>query len=484
MPRPSTALLVLFAALVLFVAPSARTASRPSVSPSTGKRHSPAATVLGDNTLLAIDDGVRLHHPRHTVDFTADGVHLTPQCGGPDWRWRFKRVGTEDRALVDADPSRIVPTRTNAGIVRYARDGLIEQYVARQNGVEQQFVIPRRIALQGADLIIDGAIECAGAFETFPDAWQWRTPQGVVTLSDVYVHDAHGTPLPATMTVTPDTTRIVVAGDALAQAAYPVTIDPLIGTTERISEMGMDGFTTVDGLIGQHSAIAYNPSANQYLVVWTGDDERVEFDALPQQVFGQLIAADTGAVVRDDFLISVGFGDADSLAVRVIDVVYNPNQDHFFVVWNWSLGSGFEIFGRRIATNGEGIDDQEFRISDRVDVDAFSPAVAHNSDADEYFVVWWSEHDADGRIDDETEIFGRFIDARSATAVGAGFRISDMAGTGASYPDIVFNTLNLDYLVVWEGDDIAPPPEIRRRSTDNVSTAGRESRRAGISQSA
>ena len=37
MPRLSIALLVLFAALVLCVAPSARTASRPSVSPSTGK---------------------------------------------------------------------------------------------------------------------------------------------------------------------------------------------------------------------------------------------------------------------------------------------------------------------------------------------------------------------------------------------------------------------------------------------------------------
>ena len=203
MTQLSTALLIPF---VLFVTPSTWTASSPTAprrddpalahkreSAAVNRRETKAPSSSGSE-LLVVNDGVRLLHSRHTVDFSPDGVHFAPQCGGPDWQWRLKRVGTEAQKLVDADASPIIPLRTAPGVVSYARNGLIEQYVARTDGVEQQFVIPRRIDLQGADLVIDGTIVCAGAFETSPGGWQWRTPEGAVTLGDVYVHDAHGVP--------------------------------------------------------------------------------------------------------------------------------------------------------------------------------------------------------------------------------------------------------------------------------------------------
>jgi hypothetical protein len=91
-------------------------------------------------------------------------------------------------------------------------------------------------------LVIRGQVQSAGTFAATPHGWEWRTEQGAVNLGAMKVVDATGQTVPATTKVTAEETRITVAGTALAQATYPVTIDPEIGANDfRISDMGPDG---------------------------------------------------------------------------------------------------------------------------------------------------------------------------------------------------------------------------------------------------
>src|SRR6185436_3122147 len=63
----------------------------------------------------------------------------------------------------------------------------------------------------------------------------------------------------------------------------------------RISEVGAER-----GFIAQDSAVAYNSTDNEYLVVWSGEENENEFE-----IYGQRINASTGAEVgANDIRIS------------------------------------------------------------------------------------------------------------------------------------------------------------------------------------
>jgi hypothetical protein len=86
-------------------------------------------------------------------------------------------------------------------------------------------------------------------------------------------------------------------------------------------------------------------------------------------------------------------------------------------------------------------------------------AVAYNSDADEYLVVWNGDDGSGTQVDEEFEIYGQRLDAVTGAEVGANdFRISDMGpdrdvSFEAGHPELPPNPRADEYLVVWEGDD-------------------------------
>jgi hypothetical protein len=169
--------------------------------------------------------------------------------------------------------------------VAYRRGAIAEQYVLRPGSIEQRFVIDEPVALAGEDLVIAGVVDSGGAFEALEDGWRWRDDDGAVHLGNVRVYDASGKPLSAAMRVTAHSTRITVAEAALADAVYPVTIDPEIGANDfRISDMGPDGDSAY-GVI--FAAVAWNAVNNEYLVVWVGDDNTAPLVNDEFEVFGQ-----------------------------------------------------------------------------------------------------------------------------------------------------------------------------------------------------
>ena len=186
----------------------------------------------------------------------------------------------------------------------------------------------------------------------------------------------------------------------------------------RISNMGSDGDANFDAF---NPTVAYNSINNEYLVAWEGDDNSSGLVNDEFEIFAQRLNAATGAELGADSRLSdMGpDGNANFSAFHPA-LAYNRLNNEYLVVWEGDDNSGaladqeFEVFGQRInAATGAEID-ADIRLSDvgsdgDANLDAVFPAVAHNSDFDEYLVVWFG-NDIAGALE-EVEVFGqRFVD--------------------------------------------------------------------------
>ncbi|MFN8588742.1 MAG: hypothetical protein U0704_13190, partial [Candidatus Eisenbacteria bacterium] len=439
-------------------APAARAAvataaSAPRIAPE-------RAMALALNDLAPADGGYTLVHPRHTVRFDAGGVTFEPRRG-PRWRWSLRGA----HAAVPVE---------RGGDVTFARDGFVERWRPGAHAIEQDFVIATPPA-PGHDLVFEGDIACEGTFETHARGWTWRDAGGVVSLGQVKVTDANGRELAAHMDVTARSSRIVVANAELAHAAWPVTVDPEVGTNDfRISTMGPDGDITFDA---RQVAVAYNATNAEYLVVWEGDDDVPGGGDGQFEIYGQRVSAATGLPVgTNDFRISDMGTDGDPSADATAPAVaWNATNNEYLVVWAGDDSTGVtangeaEIFGQRLAgATGLEVGTNDFRISDMGPnfdpaYDADEPAVAWNATNNEYLVVWEGDDNTFPLVNGESEIFGQRLAGATGLEVGTNdFRISDMGldgviTAGAHTPAVSWASGAAQYLVVWSGDDgIAP----------------------------
>jgi len=232
----------------------------------------------------------------------------------------------------------------------------------------------------------------------------------------------------------------------------------------RISHMGPDGDLNYAGL---SPAIAYGRLQDQYLAVWTGDDDVLD----EHDVFGQRIDAETGTATGTMFPISVASGGNDLYGAREAALAYDDTRDQFLVVWagsNSAAGMGaneLEIWGQRVSALDGALIGGTIRVSAMgVDGDAsraaFHPDVAYNGVDGEFLVVWHGD-EADDNV---VEVYGQRIDAATGALVGAsGFAISQMGSSATDgayrgqHPAVAHDRTNNSYLVVWEGDHDAGP---------------------------
>lgn len=246
-----------------------------------------------------------------------------------------------------------------------------------------------------------------------------------------------------------------------------------VGAAFRISDMGPDGDPLYDA---SHPRVAYNPGADEYLVVWQGDDNVGTLVEGEIEVFGQRLSGATGAEIgANDFRISDMSVDGDvNFDAAVPVVAYDPAHGQYLVAWAGEDGAGamvvgeFEIFGQLLDAAGAQIGTNDFRISDMGPdgddlYDAFAPSVAFNPSAGEYLVVWQGSDNSGLLSSGEEEIFGQRIVAATGAEIGTNdFRISDMGPDGdnffdATAPAVAYDAADGEYLVVWEGDDDTAP---------------------------
>ncbi len=374
----------------------------------------------------------------------------------------------------------VVPTLDDSKTIIYGRGAIEEHYIARDETFEQRFVIPRRLNIgEEADLILTGEVRTAGRFEERKHGWAWTSEEGSVHLSDVVVYDRDRKRISAQMTATPDSTEIWVDGEQLARAVYPATIDPVLGVNDfRISDNGNPGQANTQAF---ETGIAFNATHNEFLVVFQGDETGDTRD----EIYGQLIDAETGAEIGVDFFISdmpSANTGRDSIKPKV---AWNSTKNEYLVVFIGDMNNGLttatEVFAQRVSNTGAlltaaGVDNSgtaaPIRISDMgaldtsTGLDAFDTDVAYNNEDDEYLVVWTGDDEASpGGVGDtggDDEVFGQLLDYSGSTLQedGTDFRISEVGISGDNVralgrPPVVFNPTQDEYLVCWAGEEVA-----------------------------
>ena len=442
--------------------------SGPTPAPVDERRMSAEeAAALAVNKLTERGAGYHLRHPRREVDFTPDGVRVKGRRGAPVWTWSLERVtGSTGRVL--SEGGLVAPVAVEPTLVRYDRCLLFEDYRLKKNSVEQLLVIPEPLPLGDGDLVVTGAVSCEGELGTSEEGWTWSSEHGEITLGRVTVFDADGQEIPATLEVSQSSTRLVVDGEALLTAAYPVVVDPEIGSNDyRISDMGPDGDTHYDAF---DAAVAYNSIENEYLVVWSADNPEDGCVDNELEIFGQLLYGNTGSQAGyNDVRISYvgGSGNASYDATHPA-VAFNSVYNQYLVVWSADnpedgcVDDELEIWGQVLDEDLDGLYGGDFRISfnggsgDSA-YNADYPAVVYNPDADEYLVVWEADDTVQGMVNEEYEIFAQRVYS-TGILVGSNLRMSDMGGSGdlaydAHQPDVAYNSRDFEYLAVWSGDD-------------------------------
>jgi len=246
-------------------------------------------------------------------------------------------------------------------------------------------------------------------------------------------------------------------------AAESSAIKPLaapLGTSGaiRLTQMGPDGDASY---VATSPAIAYNPLADEHLLVWAADDNQAGLVDGEFEIYGQRLAAD-GTPILGRFRISTMGIDGDpSGEARSPAVAYSTNQNTFIVVWSGIPGGTDlerEVYGQLVSADGSLVGGM-VRISQTGPANvsaqgAFHPDVVHNRNLDEFLVVWDGDHVADGAH----EIYGQRLDG-NLTLLGTNQAISEMGSDSNSsacfgeHPAVAYDRDVNQYLVVWDGQD-------------------------------
>lgn len=199
-------------------------------------------------------------------------------------------------------------------------------------------------------------------------------------------------------------------------------------------------------------AVAYNALTDEYFIVW--------HDRRNLQTMGNVIAAGTQTDIYGVLITGEGTGapgtavGSDFAVTRQLqnqffpDVVYNPTEDEYLVVWQDQRHistTSSDIFGQRVDADGTLLGN-DIAISTIVRPQ-MNPRVAYNADANEYLVVW-----QDSRTSSTTsiDVYGQRI-AADGSLLGANFAIATQAEV-QNRPAVSYSTAASMYLVAWDDE--------------------------------
>ncbi len=183
-----------------------------------------------------------------------------------------------------------------------------------------------------------------------------------------------------------------------------------------------DNFPVSDAVSRQTDPfVAYNATDHNYLVAWRDLRNPTNWD-----VYGQIVNAD-GTLSGANVDINT---DEDAQYIR--DLIYDPNANHYLVVW---VDAGDDrVEGQLLDNTGGLIGTNAFPIAAGGD----DPRATYNSHRNSYMVVYKQGGD----------ISGQAI-AADGTLSGSAFVICDDAAA-QSYPNLAFNANTQEYLVAWQ----------------------------------
>ncbi|PYQ55701.1 MAG: hypothetical protein DMF53_27535 [Acidobacteria bacterium] len=285
--------------------------------------------------LVADGGGYVASASRHTAHFDGATFEIIGQDGehsqqAPAVRFHLLEARQGPTLLVsgrEGDP----PTTVSGGRISYARRaGLVERYDVLETGVEQAFVLERRLSGVG-DLVITGSLDSdeslgrafadgAGGLVVPLGEGRWRLRYGAVTAID-----AAGAKRAGVVAIADGRVTLTVDGAWLAKASYPVVVDPLVSVETNTANQGRPAAAFDFG----GSPSFYGATDPRYLVAyvsWNG--------ANLGSLTGTNISADP-SVAHTKPTVAFKFGRIDS-----------PKRN-YLVAWERSDGAlGYRILDR------------------------------------------------------------------------------------------------------------------------------------------
>ena len=258
----------------------------------------------------------------------------------------------------------------------------------------------------------------------------------------------------------PAAIALLTAAFALAPTSAKAAFGPL-SEDLRLSFMGPDGTASYGA---DHPSVAYNPTANEYLVVWQGDDNTAPLVQNEIEVFAQRLSG-SGAPLGERIRVSEQGADGNpAYYADRPSVAYNEAANEYLVAWTGVTGTSkeFEIWAQRLSAAGAEVGVDDFQISDmgpdlNAGYGAFAASVAANPSANEYFVVWHGTDNIPPLVAGEFEIFGQRLTAGGTQTGTNDVRISEQGANGipssvAVEPSVAYHAAANEYLVAWRGE--------------------------------
>jgi hypothetical protein len=276
--------------------------------------------------------------------------------------------------------------------VTFDRGCLVERYATNLDSVEQEFSLDN--APSAGDLSLEIDVETTLAAVETADGLRWANELGAVSYTRAVVVDAVGNRTPVLTQHRAGAIEIRVPATVLEHAAYPIVIDPVIGTF------------TVDSSVNDdlNPDIAYDLAAMQYQVVW----ERV-FSLTDHDCYSQL--QDVNGVTVAGSTVAIDFTTESWMRPRTAN---NRSFTQFLVAAEVtdSAGGPSMIMGRtRFA--GSNVTGAQFFISPAIVGDQIHVSVGGdpNSVGPTYYCVTW-EHVVTPGLD--SDIFAQLVTPTSA----------------------------------------------------------------------
>jgi hypothetical protein len=418
-------------------AAAARADARPVVPPPSGPMPSWVDRVRRDLPQEArpTATGFVVENPRYRATFTAGAFTFVPKhrgVGQAQQAWQYRAaaldLGQQTVALSAVAPS------ASGHIVEYRRPGVIERYVALPEGVEQVFVIGARPG-PGADLVVAGRVTVNGAGRVSDGVLTFDIPDAAdLTYSRPVAFDATGTRLAVQTEYEGGELRLRVAGAALRDAVFPVTIDPILRDAE-------DTYSLVD--VSMDATVAYNSRLGEYLIVWSAGDT-----GGPYQLRAKRFTAAGGGIAGSVALTTPAAGETDYEP----SVAYDEFSDRYFVAYSHA---GTTLVARGLVLNGTGdVVVAPFALSASTATHwsygarvASRMQTAPGRDTGRFMAVW-VEYPI-GEPNNRRLMRERY----TASGVGSNDIAINGESASASEPDIAYDFVADTFLIVWVDSD-------------------------------
>jgi hypothetical protein len=146
-------------------------------------------------------------------------------------------------------------------------------------------------------------------------------------------------------------------------------------------------------------------------------------------------------------------------------IAYNSNHDEYLVVWEneWGVGGHHDIYAQRVSASGELL--SWFAVASSSN-DQTDPSVAYDWVNDRYLVVWSYDYYGDGS---DWDIHGRLIPWNGPDAGLTDFSICNWTSDQAD-PDVVYARTTQEFMVVWDNLPGAVASYISQRLVESDGT--------------